>query len=119
MTQDWFPVGLPDDVKDRISAAHPDDPHMAAAMAWEAWAATLAASGDAPLSGVTSVSTGSQSVSYGGRGHGAIASALDRASWHRSRARVYSVPVGPTFRGGNRVIDTRPVWVRYRSDVTM
>lgn len=41
------------------------------------------------------MSTGAQSVSYGPLGGGEYGTAMARADWHRSRARVYSAQIGP------------------------
>lgn len=57
------------------------DPHLCAALQWEAYAATL------PLApAVASVSTGAQSVAYpaGQPAAGDYGMALARAAWHRS-----------------------------------
>jgi hypothetical protein len=57
-----------------------DDPHRAAAVAWEAYAATLP-----PTPTVSQVATGAQSVSYSpAMPGGAYGLAVQRASWHRS-----------------------------------
>lgn len=79
--------------KAEFVALHPDDPHAAAAAAWEHHAASLPVS---TTDGVSSVNTGAQSVSYkhGGGEHDV---AIGRANWHRSRAKVRSVAVGPEF----------------------
>jgi hypothetical protein len=73
--------GLPEDQAEAIADEWWDaDPHLCAALQWEAYAATLPAS--AP---VAQVSTGAQSVSYSppvpGGDYGA---AMARAAWHRS-----------------------------------
>ena len=90
----WMPAGMPTGDKDDIAAAYPGDPHAAAAVAWEVWAATVQDDGTV---GVQSVTTGAQTVTYAGSsGSGVVGDALRRAAWHRSRARVRSVEVGPT-----------------------
>lgn len=89
----WMPPGFdPQDAADLL-ALYPGDPHTAAAEAWEGYAATLQPD---PMDGARSVSTGAQSVTYrdGGGPRGA---ALERARWHRSKARVRSVSVGPGY----------------------
>ena len=77
-----------------FAGRHPTDPHRAAAEAWEAWASSLlvAATG----SDATSVSTGAQSVSLSGAG--VASGAMSRANFHRARARVLSVRVGPAHK---------------------
>ena len=73
--------GLPADVAQQIADAYwSSDPHLAAALMWEAYAAMLP-----PSPSVASVSTGAQSVSYSppvaGGGFGLAAG---RAAYHRS-----------------------------------
>jgi hypothetical protein len=65
------------------------DPHLAAALMWEAYAATLP-----PAPAPASVSTGVQQVVYsrGGQG-GQLGAALARAEWHRSFTSAVSVPL--------------------------
>lgn len=77
----WFPPGLDPETAAAITAAWwATDPHLAAALAWEAYAATLA-----PSPSVASVNTGAQSVSYSPPGPvGEYGAALERARWHRS-----------------------------------
>lgn len=108
--EDWFPAGMdPADVT-ALLEAYPGDPHAAAADAWEDYAASLA-----PEAEATSVSTGAQSVTYSGRSS-AAGVALDRADWHRRRANVKSVKVGPeqefsdTFYGNEDVGTIQTVW---------
>jgi hypothetical protein len=56
------------------------DPHLCAALMWEAYAAMLP-----PTPAVASVSTGAQSVSYSPAAPvGAYGLAVQRAAWHRS-----------------------------------
>lgn len=94
----WMPDGMSVADKDTLIAAHPDDPHRAAAEAWEAWAASLTDPAESGGLGATSVSTGAQSVGYSDRyGTGAVGDALRRAAWHRSRAKVRSVDLGPQY----------------------
>ena len=73
--------GLPVDQAQEIAAACWDDePHLAAALMWEAWAATLD-----PTHTVAQVSTGVQSVSYSpAMPGGQYGLAISRANWHRS-----------------------------------
>ena len=73
-----------------------DDPHLCAALQWEAYAATLP-----PVPSVSSVTTGYQSVSYSPAGPGGeFGLAMARATWHRSmRGTADSVPL----RAGRRV----------------
>lgn len=87
----WMPAEMLDSDKDYFISLSPNDPHMAAAFAWEAWAATLEAK---PV--VQSVSTGAQSATYA-KGYSPYTNAMERATWHRSRAKVKSVPVGPHY----------------------
>lgn len=90
----WMPNGMDDGEKADHDAAHPGDPHGAAAAAWESWAAQLgAAATDGPE--VVSVSTGAQSVTYA-RG-GTSGQALTRAAWHRARAKAEAVALGPQY----------------------
>jgi hypothetical protein len=57
------------------------DPHEAAALMWEAYAATLP---QTPV--VASVTTGAQSVAYGAaQPGGAFGLAVARANWHRAQ----------------------------------
>jgi hypothetical protein len=75
------PGGLPEDQAQGIADDWWDDePHMAAALMWEAYAALLP-----PTPVVAQVATGSQSVSYNpplpGGDYGL---ALTRAAWHRA-----------------------------------
>jgi hypothetical protein len=88
--QPWAPPldpptagGLPADVAAGIADAWwSADPHMAAALQWEAYAAMLP-----PSPSVSNVSTGVQSVAYSppvpGGDYGL---AISRAAWHRSLA---------------------------------
>lgn len=99
--QAWMPDGMLQADKDALAAAHPDDPHLAAALAWEAWAAAGAgvpAGQQQGSLGATSVSTGAQSVSYAdGYGPGPVGEALRRGAWHRSRAKARSVDLAPLY----------------------
>lgn len=93
----WMPKGMDPVEKQEHADAWPDDPHAAAAAAWESWAAQQQEDETtAALAGVRSVSTGAQSITYDGP-RTASGKAAQRAAWHRARARVYSVEVGPTF----------------------
>lgn len=73
--------GLPADTAQAIADAYwLTDPHLAAAMMWEAYAATLP-----PAAAVAQVSTGVQSVSYAPPMPGGDSGlAMGRAAWHRS-----------------------------------
>jgi hypothetical protein len=75
--------GLPYGQADAIAAAWWDeDPHLAAALQWESYAASLP-----PALPVAQVNTGAQSVTYGRAiPGGALGEALSRAQWHRSLA---------------------------------
>jgi hypothetical protein len=75
--------GLPYADAEAIAAAWwDDDPHLCAALQWEAYAATLP-----PALAVAQVSTGAQSVSYGRATPGGdLGAAMSRAAWHRSMA---------------------------------
>ena len=90
--QSWAPPldpptagGLPVDQATCIADSWwPIDPHLCAAMQWEAYAASLA-----PTHGVVQVSTGAQSVMYATRGGAPVPTgdyglAIQRAEWHRS-----------------------------------
>ena len=82
--------GLPVDDAQAIADAWWDvDPHLAAALMWESYAATLP-----PELAVAQVSTGAQSVSYGRATPGGdLGAALTRAQWHRSFTTAVSVPL--------------------------
>jgi hypothetical protein len=82
--------GLPVEEAQDIAAAWWEcEPHLAAALMWEAYAATLPA--ELPVSMVT---TGSQSVAYGRAvPAGELGAALARAEWHRSFTTAVSVPL--------------------------
>jgi hypothetical protein len=83
--------GLPyDQAQDIADAIWADDPHLAAALMWEAYAAMLP-----PAPSVSSVSTGVQSVAYSPAAPvGEYGLALSRAAWHRSLASgLVSVPL--------------------------
>ena len=93
--------GLPVEEAEAIAAAWwDDDPHLAAALMWESYAATLP-----PTPAVSSVTTGYQSVSYGPPTPGGdLGLALARAAWHRSFTTGVSVPLragrGPGYAAG-------------------
>lgn len=71
--------GLPEAVAEQIALANPGaNPHLIAALQWEAYAATLA-----PGPQVLAVTTGAQSVQYAQSGD-PFALAIARADWHRS-----------------------------------
>jgi hypothetical protein len=82
--------GLPRDEAESIAAAWWDaDPHVAAALMWESYAATLP-----PEVPVAMVTTGSQSVAYGSAiPGGALGAAIARANWHRSFSAAGTVPL--------------------------
>jgi hypothetical protein len=84
------PGGLAAD--DAAAIAHAwwaDDPHLAAALMWEHYAATLN-----PAAAVSQVATGSQSVTYApALPSGEYGLALARAEWHRSFSSLASVPM--------------------------
>ena len=75
------PGGLPADVAQMIAdATWATDPHICAALQWEAYAATLP-----PSPSVSQVATGAQSVTYSPPMPGGDAgAAMARAAWHRS-----------------------------------
>lgn len=85
-----LPAGQAQDIAD---ALWDEDPHLCAALQWEAWAATLD-----PTHTVAQVSTGSQSVSYSpAQPGGQYGLALSRAAWHRSFTdALVSVPLTST-----------------------
>jgi hypothetical protein len=95
--QSWAPPldpptagGLPGHVAREIAdAVWADDPHLCAALQWEAYAAMLP-----PTPAVAQVATGSQSVSYSpplpGGDYGL---AVSRAAWHRSMAGSLATPL--------------------------
>lgn len=82
--------GLPIGQAEAIAAAcWSDDPHLAAALMWESYAARLD-----PEPAVASVTTGAQSVVYrGAAGGGEFGRAVARAAWHRGQRGAQSVPV--------------------------
>jgi hypothetical protein len=82
--------GLPVDQAEAIAAAWwEEDPHLAAALMWESYAATLPAT---PT--VSQVATGAQSVSYSpAQPAGDYGLALARAAWHRSFTSAQSIPL--------------------------
>jgi hypothetical protein len=95
--QSWAPPldpptagGLPEDQAQVIAdACWDDDPHLCAALQWEAYAATLPQS-----AAVQSVHTGMQSVAYyppipGGE----FGLAMARAEWHRAFLTFQAVPL--------------------------
>ena len=82
--------GLPLDQAQAIADAWwATDPHLCAALQWEAYAATL------PMTPtVTQVATGAQSVSYSpAQPGGDYGLAVARARWHRSFTTAVSVPL--------------------------
>ena len=82
--------GLPRDEAQAIADAWwDDDPHLAAALMWESYAATLP-----PAMAVAQVATGAQSVSYGrATPGGELGMAMARATWHRSFTNAVSIPL--------------------------
>jgi hypothetical protein len=82
--------GLPVDDAQAIADLYwCDDPHLAAALMWESYAAILP-----PTPAVAQVSTGAQSVSYGRAvPSGELGLALQRAAWHRSFNTGHSIPL--------------------------
>src|SRR5262249_60219206 len=74
--------GLPADVAQVIAdATWATDPHLCAALQWEAYAAML----PPPAPAVSQVATGAQSVTYSPPMPGGTAgAAMARAAWHRS-----------------------------------
>ncbi len=83
--------GLPYDEAQAIADAWWDEePHLAAALMWESYAATLP-----PSLPVAQVATGMQSVSYGRAVPGGeLGAAVTRAAWHRSfLSTLQSVPL--------------------------
>lgn len=84
-------AGLDRAEAEAIAAAYwQADPHLAAALMWESYAATLP-----PTPQVSQVATGSQSVSYSpAMPGGEYGLAVGRAAWHRSLASsLASVPL--------------------------
>lgn len=82
----WMPSGMEQSEKDAYARRWPNDPHRAAAQAWEDWAARMDV---APV--IMTASTGAQNVSYAPDGHSAFQDANARARWHRARCKAYSV----------------------------
>lgn len=91
----WMPSDMTEEEKQAWADAYPLSPHEAAARAWEAWADSLAASVDIEATGVTSATTGAQSVTYA-EASGVIADARRKASYHWARtARTVRSPDYP------------------------
>lgn len=82
--------GLPLDYAQSIADAYwATDPHLCAALQWEAYAGMLP-----PTPSVSQVSTGMQSVAYSPAGPGGdYGLALARAEWHRSFTSLQTVPL--------------------------
>lgn len=113
---DWMPDALDAETKaefvsaatvTRIDPASGDDVdvvdnHLAAALAWEHYAALGAGGSEQTSPRVESVATGDQSITYGDGGT-RQAAAQRRASWHRARAKVRSVRLGGTVQVDPRV----------------
>jgi hypothetical protein len=94
--------GLPQDQAQVIADAWWElDPHLCAALQWEAYAATL------PMTPtVSQVATGAQSVSYSpALPGGAYGLALARANWHRSFTTAVSVPLESPMAEARRDLD--------------
>lgn len=91
----WMPQGMDEYERQAYADQYPDNPHGAAAAAWEDWAAQLD-DPDPSTARVQSLSTGVQTVTYRAAGS-ARSQALERARWHRARASAYSVAVGPRY----------------------
>lgn len=110
----WMPTAMTADEKAAWAAAYPLDPHRAAAMAWEAWAAALVAESDSSVA--TSVSTGVQSITYG-EAISAAGHARAKAAWHWARCRTAAVrsPDFPVATPVDRMVP--PTWVDYVSEV--
>jgi hypothetical protein len=106
----WMPDDMDEGEKEHWASAYPTNPHKAAGMAWESWAAQLA---DDEVAVVSSVSTGAQSVSYA-QPTSAHSRAVARANWHFSRmpgavrSPDYPTSVGPTMSFGWEA----PTWPR-------
>jgi hypothetical protein len=86
------PGGLPYPQAQAIAdACWESDPHLAAALQWEAYASVL------PMTPtVSQVATGAQSVSYSpAQPGGDYGLAVARARWHRSFTTAVSVPLEP------------------------
>lgn len=92
----WMPRLLDNAIKDELWALYPDDPHRAAAEAWEQYEAT-----QEPTDQVVSASSGDQSVTYG-----ALSGIGKKIAFHRSRQRPLSVPVGPDHLVGRDYLDS-------------
>ncbi len=122
----WFPPGLTDEQIQEYLDAYPYDPHGAAAAAWLDYAATLPICEDGTsLNGVESVATGAQSIKFGKNGGGALGCALDKAEFHRVRARIKTPQYGPTYQVHAHPTaseaccgypDTRPCWEGHPPD---
>ena len=82
--------GLDRDEAEDIAAAWWEcEPHLAAALMWESYAASLP-----PELPVSMVTTGSQSVACGSAMPGGeLGAAMARASWHRSFCAAGSAPL--------------------------
>ena len=94
MSLAWMPSGMDPADKQAFADAYPTDPHRAAAMAWQSWAASL------PIEPpVTSVSTGAQSISYE-KGYSEYEAAMARSDWHLVRAKAVAINVGQHYRFG-------------------
>ena len=110
----WMPPDMPPLEKAMWAARYPDDPHRAAACAWESWATSLMAEAGFSTAGVvTSKSTGGQSVSYDG-----VLTEYDAANqaaqyhWARVLSAAVSSPDYPTApRRTSRM--TAPNWPPY------
>lgn len=83
----WMPKELPDDIKKAFADQYREDPHRAAAEAWEFYAGQMD-----PEPGIIRASTGAQNVAYK-EALGKFHQAEGRARWHRARMRGRSVAV--------------------------
>ena len=86
-TTGGLPVAEAQAIADALWA---DDPHLAAALMWEHYAATLP-----PTPVISSVQTGAQSIAYNpAQPSGDYGLAVSRAAWHRSfTSTLVSVPL--------------------------
>lgn len=91
--------GLPLGQAQSIADAYwQDDPHLCAALQWEAYAAMLP-----PTPSVASVSTGMQSVVYQpAQPTGDYGLAISRAQWHRTFTSLQTAPLQLAHAGPRR-----------------
>ena len=103
--------GLPADVAQQIADAFwATDPHLAAALMWEAYAAMLP-----PAPAVASVSTGAQSVSYSPPvAGGDFGLAMGRAEYHRSlMCSMDTAPLEVADPGAVPGVNAPPPWASW------